>query len=187
MTEPTIPPVERSVSVSWDQEAAFRRFTFDFACWWPWRTHSIGGERVKEVVFEPRVGGRIFEEHLDGRRFQWGQVLEWDPPRRVKFTFHPSRAPSTAQEVEVRFLPEESGTRLQLVATKWENWGPDARRARKGYHVGWGYVLKVWAGRRTFDMRLLAALAAARGLIARLRGGTDAAIAKAGGEISGAR
>ena len=59
---------------------------------------------------EPQVGGRIFEEHVDGRRFQWGRVLEWEPPRRVKFTFHPSRDPATAQDVEVRFVPDGGGT-----------------------------------------------------------------------------
>jgi hypothetical protein len=96
MTEPALSPIVRSVLVSWDREAAFRRFTGEFASWWPWRTHSIGGSRVKRVVFEPRVGGRIFEEHVDGRRFQWGAVLEWEPPSRVKFTFHPSRAPDSA-------------------------------------------------------------------------------------------
>jgi hypothetical protein len=52
----TLPPIRRSVSVSWDQDAAFRRFTADFGAWWPTRSHSIGGERVRRVAFEPRVG-----------------------------------------------------------------------------------------------------------------------------------
>ncbi len=183
MTQPVLPPIVRSVLVSWDQEAAFRRFTGEFASWWPWRTHSIGGERVGRVAFETRVGGRIFEEHLDGRRFQWGEVLEWDPPRRVKFTFHPSREPASAQDVEVRFLPEEGGTRLELTATKWENWGKGAGRARKGYHAGWGYVLNVWAGRRTNAMRMMDVMAGVMRVVEKLRGGTAASIARAGGEI----
>jgi hypothetical protein len=183
MTQATLPPVERSVSVSWNQESAFRRFTLEFADWWPWQTHSIGGKRVKRVVFEPEVGGKIYEEHVDGRRFQWGRVLEWEPPRRVKFTFHPARDPATAQDVEVRFLPEGSGTRLELVASKWENWGAKAHRARRGYHAGWGYVLNVWAGRRTPSMMLLRGVAELARVVEWLRGGTAAAIARAGGEI----
>jgi uncharacterized protein YndB with AHSA1/START domain len=183
MTTPTIPPVERTVSVSWDQETAFRRFALEFAQWWPWQTHSIGGKRVARVVLEPKVGGRIFEEHVDGRRFQWGQVLEWDPPRRLKFTFHPSREPATAQEVEVRFVPEGSGTRLELSASKWENWGPKARRARNGYNLGWGYVLNVWAGRRTPRMALVDGLMAVIGVVERLRGGAARAIDRSGGEM----
>jgi hypothetical protein len=183
MTQPALAPIVRSVLVSWSQEAAFRRFTDEFASWWPWRTHSIGGELVERVVFETRVGGRIFEEHVDGRRFQWGAVLEWDPPRKVKFTFHPSRDPESAQDVEVRFIPESGGTRLELTATKWENWGKGAGRARKGYHAGWGYVLNVWAGRRTNAMRMMDALAGVMRLVEKLRGGTAGSIARAGGEI----
>jgi hypothetical protein len=183
MTVPALPPIVRTVLVSWDQEAAFRRFTGEFASWWPWRTHSIGGERVKRVVFETRMGGRIFEEHADGRRFQWGAVLEWDPPGRVKFTFHPSREPESAQDVEVRFIPESGGTRLELTATKWENWGKGASRARKGYHVGWGYVLNVWAGRRTNAMRMMDVMAGVMRVVEKVRGGTAASIARAGGEI----
>ena len=66
----------------------------------------------------------------------------------------------------MRFLPEAGGTRLELTATKWENWGKGAARARKGYEAGWGYVLNVWAGRRTAGMRLMDLMAAVM-----LRGG----------------
>lgn len=183
MTQAVLPPIVSSVLVSWSQEAAFRRFTDEFSSWWPSRTHSIGGERVKRVVFETRVGGRIFEEHVDGRRFQWGVVLEWDPPRRVKFTFHPSRRPESAQDVEVRFIPESGGTRLELTASKWENWGRGASRARRGYRVGWGYVLNVWAGRRTNAMRMMDVMAGVMRLVELFRGGTAGSIARAGGEI----
>jgi hypothetical protein len=178
-----LPSVVRSVLVSWSQEAAFRRFTEEFASWWPWRTHSIGGTRIRRLVFETRVGGRIFEEHGDGRRFQWGTVLEWDPPGRVKLTFHAARKPEQAQEVEVRFLPEVGGTRLELTATRWESWGKGAARARRGYEAGWGYVLNVWAGRRTAAMRAMDIMAAVMLVVERLRGGVEATMARAGGEM----
>jgi len=183
MTESGLGPIERSISVSWAPAAAFARFTRDFALWWPVRTHSIGGDRVARIVFETQVGGRIFEEHRDGRRFQWGRVHTWEPPHRVCFSWHPSRDPQTAQDVEVRFEPAGTGTRLVLVATGWEKWGAGARRARRGYHMGWGYVLQVCAGRRTAGMRALDVVASAANLAARMRGGTERAIARAGGEM----
>ena len=187
MSEPVLPPVERSVTVSWDQETAFRRFTSDFASWWPRRTHSIGGTRVARIVFETQVGGRIFEEHIDGRRFQWGRIVEWEPPRRVLFTFHPSCDASEAQDVEVRFVPDGSGTRLELVASNWENLGKRAKRARSAYDMGWGYVVNVFAGRRTAGMRVLDLAATLIGGADRLlRGGTIAAINRARGEIPSA-
>ncbi|HKS05774.1 MAG TPA: SRPBCC domain-containing protein [Gemmatimonadaceae bacterium] len=153
-----LPPIERTVSVSWAPDAAFKRFTTDVMTWWPYRTHSIGGPRVKRVVFEGRVGGMFFEELVDGRRFQWGELLAWDPPRSVTFTFHPSRDPSEAQEVTLRFIPEGTGTRLTLTADKWERVGKRASIARRGYESGWGYVLNVWAGRRTPRMAVMDAM-----------------------------
>lgn len=184
MTSDSLPPIRRGISVSWDQETAFRRFTSEFASWWPSRTHSIGGERVQRVVFETHAGGQIYEEHQDGRRFLWGQILEWEPPTRVKFTWHPSRDPSTAQDVEIEFAVEGTGTRVQLTSYGWERWGKGAQRARKGYDVGWGYVLNVWAGRRTVQMSLLDGVASLMNLKMKLQGGRDAEIARAGGEIS---
>ena len=184
MTQEFIPPIRRSISVSWDQQTAFRRFTAEFASWWPTRTHSIGGERLKEVVFEQRSGGRIYEEHQDGRRFQWGEIVLWEPPHRLKFTWHPSRDPTTAQEVEVRFVREGDGTRLELTSTGWEKWGKGARRARRGYDLGWNYVLNVWAGRRTTSMALLDSIETLMTIGMKLRGGRDRVIAKSGGEIA---
>lgn len=186
MTQESLPPIERSILVSWDPGTAFKRFTADFASWWPSQTHSIGGNRLKQIVFEQRVGGRIYEEHQDGRRFQWGEILLWEPPQRLKFTWHPSRDPSTAQEVEVQFVPESTGTRLKLTSAGWEKWGKGARRARRGYDVGWGYVLKVWAGQRTFGMAVLDVIASLMTQVMKLRGGRDAEIARAEGEISAA-
>lgn len=180
-----LPPVVRSVAVPWDPAAAFRRFTSDFGAWWPRRTHSIGGPEVVEVVFEGRVGGRIYEAHRSGRRFQWGEVLAWEPGSRVVFTFHPSRDPATAQRVEVRFRPHGPGTLVELTATGWEHWGDGAARARKGYEMGWKYVLNVLAGRRTTGMRLLDLVATLAGGVALLRhGGRSGIIDRAGGEIA---
>jgi uncharacterized protein YndB with AHSA1/START domain len=182
MKEAQLPPIVRSISVSWTPEEAFRRFTSDFASWWPTHTHSIGGKCVERVVFECHAGGLIFEQHKGGRRFQWGRVLEWEPPRRVRFTWHPSRDASTAQEVELRFSPHGGGTRLELISTGWEKWGRGAPRARRGYSLGWGHILHVWAGRRTLATRCMDAVIGAIDLAQRLRG-SSAAIDRAGGEI----
>jgi hypothetical protein len=185
MTAVDLTPIEVSIAVPWSQEDAFRRFVEDFEKWWPKVTHSIGGPRVKRIVFEGQMGGRIYEEHEDGRRFQWGQVLVWGPPGQVKFTFHPSRDPSTAQEVELRFVPEGTGTRLTLTAQGWDKWGRGAHRARRGYKIGWGYVLNVWAGRRTLGMRVMSAIGSAATMMQLvLHGGRKGLINAAGGEIS---
>lgn len=187
MTLKEIPPVRRSISVSWTPDAAFQRFTAEFGSWWPSQTHSIGGDRIQRIVFEERLGGRIYEEHKDGRRFQWGQVTIWDPPKRVKFSWHPARDPSTSQDVDIEFKAEGKGTRVELTSTGWERWGRKANRARKAYNVGWGYVLNVWAGRRTVGMSVLDTITTLLNLAMKLRGGRDGEIARAGGEIPSAQ
>ncbi|HLE64201.1 MAG TPA: SRPBCC domain-containing protein [Pyrinomonadaceae bacterium] len=183
MNTSLIPPIKRSIFVSWDQQTAFNRFTAEFDSWWPTHSHSVGGDRVRKLVFETHVGGSIYEEHRDGRRFQWGQILAWEPPRRLKFTWHPSRDPSTAQDVEIAFLAEDSGTRLELTSTGWERWGRRARMARRGYDTGWGYILDVWAGKRTVRMSALEVVTSTLNLGMKLFGGRAAEIARAKGQM----
>jgi uncharacterized protein YndB with AHSA1/START domain len=144
---PSVEPIRRSVSVSWPQAEAYRRFTQDFAKWWPSYGYSIGGSRVKLVLFEPRPGGRIYEEHKDGTRMRWGTVIAVEPPRRVAFSFHPSRAESDAQRIDITFTPEGAGTRVDLLSTGWEKMSEKAQHTRGGYQLGWGLVLDRFAGR----------------------------------------
>lgn len=180
-----IPPVVRTIKVSWTQEAAFKRFTEKFGEWWPHRSHSIGGKRVKRVVFETKPGGLIFEELDDGRRFQWGTITEWSPPTRVAFTFHPSMEEAQAQDVSVDFIPDAGGTELKLVSTGWERLGDKAKMARGGYSEGWGYILNVMAGRRTPKMAMMDLMMSTFTTIRRLTGKSAAwDIDNAKGEIA---
>lgn len=178
-----LPPLLRSVRVELDQTAAFEKFTSRFADWWPSKTFSIGGPRIKQIVFETRAGGRIFEEHADGRRFQWGLVEIWEPPVRVKFKWHPSRDESSAQDVEIEFFIDGTGTRVELTATGWERWGEGAAGAHRSYGLGWAYVLNVYAGRRVAKMALLDLMASGMNLVQKFRGGRAAVIARSGGEM----
>lgn len=158
-------PIRRSISVPWNQEAAFERFTADFTKWWPRYSHSIGGKRVKQIVFECRVGGRIYEEHFDGTGFLWGKVTAYEAPHRVAFTFHPSRDESDAQQIEVRFLPEGTGTRVELVSSGWEKMGKAARSAYGAYGLNWGAALSRFANRFSGVVALFSVMSAGIDLI----------------------
>src|SRR5262245_37740344 len=135
-TESAYAPIERNTPVSWTPEQAFQRFTTEFSQWWPTSTHSIGGKLVKRVVFECRLGGLIYEEFTDGRRFQWGKITAWDPPRCVGFTWHPSQHASEAQDVEVRFVPEPGADRGGLLARGCARVGARAARAEATQWAG---------------------------------------------------
>lgn len=140
-----IEPVRRTITVSASREMAFRRFTEEMGSWWPTGTHSVSGERCRKVRFESRVGGRILEVDEDGTEHVWGTVRLWDPPTRVAFSWHPGREPDTAQDVEVTFESEGSGTVVHLVHTGWEALGDAARETRDQYGPGWEGVLGRYA------------------------------------------
>ena len=163
--EPSVAPIRRSVTVSWPQEEAYRRFCQDLPKWWPTFSYSIGGSRVARVVFEPHAGGLIYEEHKDGTRMRWGKVIALEPPRRVVFTFHPSRADSDAQQVEITFSPDGAGTRVDLISTGWEKMSDQAQRTRGGYQLGWGLVLDRFAGRFSPALLFFGAMSAGITLI----------------------
>lgn len=180
----SIPPIERFTNVPWTPPEAFERFTTGFGLWWPVSTHSVGGKRVGNVVFECQLGGRIFEQLTDGRRYQWGRITAWDPPRRVAFTWHPSREEREAQDVEVRFEAAPDGSRVVLTSTGWEKLGRRAARERRGYAIGWGSILEVFAGRRNAAVLIFAAIAHTITFVLWITGRLERAIDSAGGRMA---
>jgi uncharacterized protein YndB with AHSA1/START domain len=148
-TETTIAPVHKTITVRCPVEHAFRTFTEGIGGWWPTLTHSVGGEE-SDVRFEPGSDGMLVERMNNGRERIWGYVLDWDPPRRLRISWHPEedRARTRvheATEVEVAFSPEGDGTRVDLVHRGWERLKERATEARAGYDGGWNFVLGQYA------------------------------------------
>lgn len=138
---PYLEPIRKSVSVKPTVEKAFRLFTRDIATWWPTDRYSVSQTRTRDVVLEPLPGGRVYEVRDDGKTFDWGKVLVWEPPRRLVLSWHPGRAAEVAQEVEVRFAPEGDGTRVELEHRNWTRLGAEAATVRERYADGWEEVL----------------------------------------------
>jgi uncharacterized protein YndB with AHSA1/START domain len=141
MSDSAIEPVRRSVGVRCSPVEAFRLFTDGIDTWWPLATHSVGQAKAVGCVFEGRDGGRIYETLEDGTLHLWGTVTAWEPPSRLVFSWHPGRDASTAQEVELRFLDDGGGTRVELEHRGWETLGARAGEVRDGYDSGWVPVL----------------------------------------------
>ena len=141
-------PIVKTVTVKATPDRAFRRFTQEIGLWWPLASHSVGEADAETVTIEGRVGGHIIEKIRGGREAVWGTVTVWDPPRHVAFSWHPGQDPSTAQDVDVRFSAVDGGTRVELQHRGFERLGREARRARRGYPIGWAYVLGLYAERR---------------------------------------
>ncbi len=119
-TQSTAAPVRTSVTVEAPVQRAFEVFTQEMRSWWPEDHHLLDGE-LGDMIFEKRVGGRIYDRATDGRECTWARVLAYDPPERVVFSWDISPAwelesdPDRASEVEVRFVAEsDSRTRVDL-------------------------------------------------------------------------
>jgi uncharacterized protein YndB with AHSA1/START domain len=132
--------VRKTITVDCAVEEAFRVFTADTISWWPIESHSIH-EAVTEIVFEPEVGGEVYEVSSSGERGHWAEVLEWDPPRRLVLAWNIRSADAIATEVEIRFLVDGTGTRVELEHRGWEAIGVDASTRRDDYETGWDVVL----------------------------------------------
>lgn len=146
MTNDTrIPPLVKTVTVPLNRDAAFRRFTEQMAAWWPLATHSVGEADAESVTFGAGTGEAITERLRDGTEHVWGTVLDWDPPRRVTFTWHPGRDASRDQVVDVVFRESGGCTEVELTHTGWDSLGDQALELRSGYDQGWGKVLGFYA------------------------------------------
>lgn len=132
--------IRKTVNVALPVEKAFRLFTDGIGTWWPFATHSIGGEAVEAAVFDVEAK-RLYERAADGTEHDWADILAWEPPNRflLGWRVNPAR-PGT--EVEVRFEPEGTGTRVELEHRGWEKCGPGERSS---YDGGWEHVLGKFA------------------------------------------
>ena len=139
-----LPPVEKTIQVPLDIEAAFKLFTERLGEWWPLQTHSVAQQHAASCTMELRVGGRLFERTDTGEEHEWGIVQAFDPPDAIRFSWYPGRTAETEQLVDVRFAPIAEGTELTLIHSGWECLGERAAELREQYQTGWDYVLGFW-------------------------------------------
>ena len=139
---PYVEPVRKSVTVRRTPAEAFEVFTARIGSWWPLQKFSIHQADAETCVIEPFVGGAIYELSRSGERAPWGVVRVWEPGTRLVVAWHPGHDPSEAQEVEVRFLPDAGGTRVELEHRDWQALGTKAEETRGNYEQGWVYVFE---------------------------------------------
>ena len=123
--------------VAVDPATAFSVFTADIDAWWrrlpPAR---FDPDRIGAMRFEPGVGGRLLEVYNSDDAFEIGRVLVWEPAARLVFEWRgPGFEPGLRTEVEVRFEPIGSVTRVTLEHRGWDRVPPE-HPARHGYTGG---------------------------------------------------
>jgi uncharacterized protein YndB with AHSA1/START domain len=140
-----VPPIVKTVMVHAAPARAFALFAGDFGRWWPLARVHTGLDPV-DCAIEPRVGGRVFERAADGRETAWGTVLAYDPPHRLAFSWILGLSAGQEQSVEILFMPEDRGTRVELTHSGWEKLGDAAASLRERYDRGWATIFE-----RCFD------------------------------------
>lgn len=139
-----IEPIRLEVTVRRSMQDAFSQFTGRLTDWWPSQRFTFGPGRSHEVLMDPFVGGRFYERYKDGDEFTSGEVLAWEPPRRVVFTGRGQWAVST--RVTVLFTSDEPlATRVQVEHSGWEHMS-DGLVRRNEYANGWPAVMGAFVG-----------------------------------------
>jgi len=131
-------------------ERAFRTFTSEFDRIKP-REHNLLGVDIAETVFEPRVGGHVYDRGVDGSECRWARVLVYEPPKRVVISWDISPQwqietnPERTSEVEIRFIAETpERTRVELEHRYLERHGEgwQSERDAVGGDGGWPLYLQ---------------------------------------------
>lgn len=137
-----IRPIRLTARVKRNQADAFDLFTTGMSKWWPLDRFSFDTSRSQEVNIEPFAGGRLYERYRDGREHTIGEVLRWDRPASVVFTWrHDDWAAPT--EIEVSFVPENATvTRVEVEHRAWDRLGPVGTELREMYGNGWPTVFE---------------------------------------------
>ena len=147
--------VRTSVVVEASIDRAFAVFTDDIGSWWSPDHHILEAD-LAEMVFEPRVGGHVYDRGVDGSECRWARVLAYEPPDRVVFSWDINTRwqlepdPDKTSEVEVRFIAEAPDrTRVELEHRNLERHGDGWERMRDavGAPEGWGAGLRAFAER----------------------------------------
>jgi len=147
MTQATTALVRKEITIEAPLETAFAVFTERFGDFKP-PEHNLLGVGVAETVFEPRVGGHIYDRGVDGSECRWARVLAYEPPARVVFswdigpTWQIETDPDHTSEVEVRFTADgPDRTRVVLEHRHLDRHGPGWEAVRDGIEGDGGWPL----------------------------------------------
>ncbi|MEU8284684.1 SRPBCC family protein [Micromonospora sp. NPDC048905] len=147
MTQAATAVVRRQIVVNAPIERAFTVFTERFGDFKP-REHNLLQAPIAETVFEPRVGGHIYDRGNDGSECRWARILAYEPPTRVLFswdigpTWQVETDPDLTSEVEVIFVAETPDqTRIELEHRHLDRHGPGWESVRDGVDSDTGWPL----------------------------------------------
>lgn len=143
--------VRKVLHVKAPPDVAWRVFTEKMGTWWPLAHYKIGKAKAVDAVLEPEVGGRWYERGEDGSTCDWGRVLAWEPPTRLLLTWDIDANwqfdPKLNTEIEVRFIAEGKGTRVELEHRRLDRYGERREEMRRIFDTegDWGKLLAMFS------------------------------------------
>ena len=145
--QPAPAPVRHFVVVAAPIARAFKVFTEDFGNFKP-REHNLLAVPIAETIFEPRVGGHVYDRGVDGSECRWARVLAYEPPSRLLLSWDISPRwqvetdPAKTSEWEVRFIAETPNrTRVELEHRHLDRHGAGWESERDGVAADQGWPL----------------------------------------------
>ena len=136
----TIASIRQTVTVKAPPARAFDIFTGKMGLWWKPGT-TMGKSPHKDMIIEPRVGGRWYEVDANNTEIQWGNVLAWQPPSRLLLAWQINGQfkydPNFVTELEMTFAQAGDGTLVTLEHRNLERFGDQAEKFTSMLTAGW--------------------------------------------------
>ena len=142
-------------------ERAFAVFTEDFGAFKP-PEHNMLGVEIAETVFEPRVGGYLYDRGVDGSECRWARVLAYEPPHRVLLSWDISphwqlrptrRRPASGRPASSPKPRSAPASRLSTAASTATATGWEGVREGVAGDQGWPLYLQRYAERLQEEVR----------------------------------
>jgi uncharacterized protein YndB with AHSA1/START domain len=131
-------------TVEAEAEHAFDLWANRAELWWP-KGHTMSGSDGCQIIFEGRSGGRVFERTPQGEEHEWGDVLDWEPPRRIRYLWHLFFDRSEATTVDVTFVPKGARTAVRIRQTGFELLGDAGVERRQRTGNAWAAITELYA------------------------------------------
>jgi uncharacterized protein YndB with AHSA1/START domain len=132
-------PIRKTLRVKASRQRAFDTFARDMGGWWM-KSHTLQPSGQRDVVIEPRDGGRWYDIGEDGTEMEWGRVLEWAEPERIVLAWQLNAEwtydPDFETTVEVRFTEDGDHTVVEFEHRDLERFGEKAEAVRGDYESG---------------------------------------------------
>lgn len=141
--------IVESIEIDASSDVVFDAYVNHIDRWWVRRgtyRYSFAPEGIepRHIRFEPRPGGRFYEEFADGSEYVIGRIVDWDPPSLLQYTW---KAPQWPVETTITVRFNETDGRTTVEVTH-EGFGVDGiPELGDGYAVGLREILgglKAW-------------------------------------------